>query len=135
MTDRVNGRLNPADLARMALDVGYNPIAKKFAPCVVLTDTPTVYADPIDKKMQTIADEKAVAPKKVEPAKETALIPDDENKPFSVSDTVNVLKDDEIVPGTIKFIHKTDDEYKYEVEFAGGEVITVTEDEIEVANG
>lgn len=119
MTDRIDGRLSSTDLARIALECGFNPETMKFEPKVLSTEQ-------IDKKLQDTADENAV---KIIPAelgkdvlgggvpvetfekkfdeeiKEAEQQAPAQANDFKVGDEVDVLRDDDIVDGVIVTVY------------------------------
>lgn len=130
MTDKVNGRLNPADLAEMAIDVGFNPNTKTFEPQVNaegasmlknVFSEPTKITPAVEQKPQTTVAESPLPE-----------IEEDEGR-FTQGARVDVLLLDEIISGTVKRVILKDDDCNYEVELDNGNVVKVSEDEVEKA--
>jgi len=153
MTDKVDGRLTPADLARIALDCGYDPELGEFvgfegtittgtAPFEKTTETIEEKVDEpeeADKSIKEVLYEKDVRGRtkledeeKTEPTAdvpESADIGDDE---INVGDTVTALVDDEMKEGKIVGSQEKNDEMIYQVEI-DGETVDVSEDNIDKA--
>jgi len=161
MVDRIDGFLNPADLATIALAAGFNPETGNFSGVPIYETT-----EGEDARLQAQADAMAVKPpldeaddrvieeaveqpvekmekKSLEEAEaavasgakpvEAAMPDEGKAMLWSPGMPVNVLQADELKQGKIVGVHppKLGTGVQLTVEFEDGEVATVDEDEVE----